>query len=72
VAFFALWALSQPQRWEEWINLIIGIWLIIAPFAIGFTTNPGAMWSHIIVGVLVGSDALWAIGAHRPPTHRPA
>lgn len=67
LAVISISALSRPQTWEEWTNLVIGIWLIIAPFVLGFSVETGAMWNHIIVGLLVGADALWAM---RTPVHR--
>jgi hypothetical protein len=66
VAVFSWAALVRPQRWEEWLNLVVGIWLIIAPFALQFTDRPGAMWNQIIVGVIIGADALLAM---RSPAH---
>lgn len=70
VAVFAIWALAQPHRWEEWINLVFGVWLIIAPFVLGFTDHTGSMWNHIIVGVIIGADAIWAMALPAPPTQR--
>lgn len=61
IALIALAAVSQPRKWEEWINLIIGVWLIIAPFALDFTYLQGATWNQIIVGLLVAADAVWAM-----------
>lgn len=72
VAVFAIWALIQPQRWEEWVNLAAGAWLIVAPFVLGFTTQEGAMWNHIIMGVMIGGDALWAMSRPRPAAQRAA
>ncbi|MGE0079985.1 MAG: SPW repeat protein [Thiohalomonadaceae bacterium] len=63
IVVFAWASLAKPQRWKEWINLIIGVWLIISPFALGYTALQGAMWNHIIVGLLVGADALWAMNS---------
>jgi len=60
VAVFAIAAIARPQLWEEWLNLIVGIWLIIAPFALHFTTQAGPTWNQIIVGLLIGIDAAWA------------
>lgn len=62
VAIFAIVALAFPQLWEEWLNLMVGLWLILAPFALGYTDQPGPMWNQIIVGLLIGIDALW-VGA---------
>lgn len=61
VAILAIAALSRPQMWEEWINLLVGIWLIIAPFVLGFATQAGPTWNQVILGVLIGGDAAWAM-----------
>lgn len=59
-------ALVRPQRWEEWLNLAAGIWLIIAPFLLGFfATESGAAWNQIVVGVLVGIDAISLLALRR-------
>ncbi|HVO41642.1 MAG TPA: SPW repeat protein [Aggregatilineales bacterium] len=70
VIIFALTAMSQRnQAWEEWLNLIFGLWLILAPFALHFTDQAGAMWNQIVVGIIIGISALWAAvqvqGMHR-------
>jgi bacteriorhodopsin len=36
-----------------WFTGILGILLVIAPFVLGFMTNPMAMWSSIILGLLI-------------------
>lgn len=63
IAVFAIASLTNPRRWKEWVNLLIGIWLIIAPFVLGFAAEGGALWNHLIIGALVGIDALWAMQA---------
>jgi SPW repeat-containing protein len=35
------------------INIIFGIWLIIAPFVLGYTRVEVAMWNDIILGIAV-------------------
>lgn len=67
VVVLSIWALVRPRAWEEWINLIVGIWLIIAPFALGYTMQTTAMWNSIVVGVIVGIDAIWAATANPKP-----
>lgn len=66
VAGFAWAALAGPRRWKEWAQLAIGVWLVIAPFVLAFhVTEPGAGWNHIILGMLIGVNALWAAAAQR-------
>jgi SPW repeat len=67
IAFLLAWgALATKQLWEEWLNLLIGIWLIIAPFLLRFySAEPGAGWNQIILGILMGIDAIWVLSAYR-------
>ncbi len=65
VAIFSIAALAHPQSWEEWVNVVLGIWLIIAPFVLQFRTDNVATGNHIVLGILIAADALWAL-AQRP------
>jgi hypothetical protein len=44
----------------SWVNLLLGIWLIISPFVLQFTGSTNGMWNAVIVGILVGLFSLWA------------
>lgn len=48
------------HRWEEWINVALGAWLIVSPFLMGQEAHANVMWNQIITGVLIGGMALWA------------
>jgi hypothetical protein len=61
IAIFAIIALAKPQAWEEWVNLVLGIWLIVAPIVLGFRDETTATINHFVVGLLVGADALYAM-----------
>lgn len=53
----------------SWANLVLGVWAILAPWLLGFAANANAMWSHVILGVLVVAAAaaeLW-MEHHSPP-----
>ena len=39
VAIFAVAALVQFAEWEEWISLLLGVWMIVAPWVVGFSTR---------------------------------
>lgn len=61
---FAIAALATGQRWEEWVELVLGIWLIISPFVLSFfISEHGAAWNQIIVGLLIAADAIWVLAA---------
>lgn len=63
-------SLYRPETWEEWINLAIGLWLIVAPFVLGYTFGGILMWNSVIVGLLIAADALWAAISQVEPVHR--
>jgi hypothetical protein len=42
--------------------LILGLWLLISPYVLGFVEQPAAYWNAIIVGVLTAIGA--AIGLY--------
>ena len=69
VAVVAGWVLPSHERWEEWVNLALGIWLVIAPFALDFYgAQEAAAWNQIIVGILISGAAIWTLAER--PTHR--
>lgn len=68
----ALWAPSFGMD-EEWVNLVLGLWLVAAPFVLGFyTADSVAAWNQIVVGVLIAGDAIWALAARRSGTEVPS
>jgi hypothetical protein len=48
----------EAARTASILNIIAGLWLIIAPFWMGFYTTPGALWNNLIVGIVVTILAL--------------
>lgn len=70
VAVFSIIALARPQQWEEWVNILLGIWLILSPFVLGFAESTSPLANAIILGLLIGIDAVWAMSAS--PVQRPA
>lgn len=45
--------------WLSWVNFLVGIWLIIAPFALLYAT-PRAYWNEVGIGIIVLLLALWS------------
>jgi len=58
VALIAFAAISSPQIWKEYTNIGLGLWLIFAPFVLGFTGLVGPMLNQIIAGLVIGGIAL--------------
>lgn len=52
VILISLAAIVAFAKWEEWANMILGIWLIASPWILGFA-HTRAMHFSIGVGVVV-------------------
>ena len=51
----ALTGMGSPPAWQQWFGMILGVWIFIAPWVLGFAWRglPAASWDHWIVGALV-------------------
>lgn len=67
IGAFALMRFMGAFRaaWLSWINVLLGIWLIIAPFALGYATAR-SHWNDVIVGIIVAVLAAWSAFAGSP------
>jgi len=57
----ALGAIFVPRAWEEWTEGALGLWLVVSPWALGFSTHRVAMLSAVIAGIVVVALALWTL-----------
>lgn len=55
VFLVAISAIGRLNLWQEWVNLLLGIWIFIAPWVLNFATGryQAAAWDHWIIGALV-------------------
>jgi hypothetical protein len=51
VAVCALISAVSGAIWASWVNLVLGIWLIIAGFALGF--SGAAIGNDVVVGLVI-------------------
>ena len=51
----------------SWVNVLLGIWVIISPFMIQFARLPAAMWNNVIVGIVIAILALIRSSTPRQP-----
>jgi hypothetical protein len=63
VVFSAL-AVSMPNAWEEVINILIGIWMVISSWVLGVASR-AAESNAVIVGLLLILFAAWAMAMNR-------
>ena len=53
------------RRWQDWINLVLGLWILISPWALQFATT-GHAWNAYVVGAGVAILAAAALIAFQP------
>jgi hypothetical protein len=56
----------MQKRWQDWVNLILGLWTFVSPWVFGFaagaSTAARAMW---ILGAAIVVFAAFAVYMHR-------
>jgi hypothetical protein len=68
IAVLSIAALLAFAEWEEWLNLVVGLWIVVSPWALKFSASTNAMRTDAIVGLIVAVIAaieLWMF--HRSP-----
>jgi hypothetical protein len=61
ITALAIWAIVKFAEWQDWLTGILGVWLIIAPWVLGFSSLTAAAWNQVIVGLLVVALAAWEL-----------
>ena len=56
VGILALARWRMHRSGWSWLNLILGIWLVISPFVL-FVSGVG-MWNNVILGIIIAASAL--------------
>src|ERR1700716_213626 len=72
IAVLAIAALAAFAVWEEWLNLIVGLWTLVSPWVFGFQGTT-AMTVHVVIGAAVAILAaidLWLVSPPRLTTGR--
>ena len=45
--------LSFPKQWEDWASWILGIWLLLSPWALFFENEPTAVRNSVVLSLLI-------------------
>jgi hypothetical protein len=69
IAALSIAALAAFAIWEEWLNVVVGLWVLVSPWVLGFAGTTAAT-VQVIVGIIVAVLAaieLWMM-YQRPPS----
>ena len=54
-------AMQVPQAWEEWLDVALGVVLMLLPVVLGFDGHPAALQNALVTGGAVTALALWVL-----------
>jgi SPW repeat-containing protein len=69
IVVLAIAALAAFAIWEEWLNLIVGLWTLVSPWVLGFQ-GTREMTVCVVIGAIVAILAaieLWIMSQNPPP-----
>ena len=46
------------RKWQDWANLVLGLWLVLSPWILGFSGTSSATWNAVLLGLAVGPLSL--------------
>lgn len=61
VVLVAFAVLASMQAWEEYIEGILGLWLLVSPWLFGFSQVGPFAWNAVISGLLIIALAAGAV-----------
>lgn len=53
---------------SNWIELVLGAWILLSPWLLGFSAFTFAKWSNIIVGLVIVIIKVWDIFGEKNKT----
>lgn len=62
----AIGAMLVPQAWEEWTEALLGLWMILSPWLLGYSHHHiGASLVGLLVGTAVIMLSLWTVATDK-------
>jgi hypothetical protein len=61
VVLLAILAVIRTHDWEEWLNVMAGLWIAGAPWLLWFENVLSARWAHVIIGFCIVAMAAFEL-----------
>jgi len=65
LAALAWFALYRAYAWMDWATAAFGAWLVVSPWAVGFTSVFPAALNAVLVGLAIVAMGLWVLVSDR-------
>ena len=70
VTFVALFAVFAFKPWQEWLTMVLGLWLLVSPWVLDFHASAALRWNAIVTGAAIAALAAWVLTKERAKTMR--
>lgn len=57
----SLGAMRLPAAWEEWLDVVFGVGLLLAPVLLGYAGHRVALANALVTGAAVTALAIWVL-----------
>lgn len=64
-------ATHRPQSRPEWVNMLLGVWIFVSPWVLGFSRLSPPSWDHWIIGAVIAIVAFVGIVSAGPDRGEP-
>ncbi|WP_167772989.1 SPW repeat protein [Ramlibacter humi] len=58
---FSIAALNMRSLWEEWVNLALGIWMVVSPWVLRYSGNVSARDDAMAAGIVAVVLTVWSL-----------
>ena len=69
VVFSLVRMAGREYSWAGWINFVMGLYLILAPFLFGYASSTNELWNSIIFGIIVAISGVWTVTTMTTTSH---
>ena len=57
--------MKQVKHWQDPVNVLLGVWMILSPWVLGFHEVRNAVIATVLTGVVVMVLALWVLATDK-------
>lgn len=54
----------KTLEWEDWVGIGLGIWLLVSPWALGYSGQAAATMNALILGSILVLEEMLEVGVH--------
>jgi hypothetical protein len=56
----------KTLRWEDWMGVVLGAWMLVSPWTLGYVDNAPAAMNALVMGTVLILDDTFEFHAYEP------